>query len=174
MLSNLEVAVFVEVSAGEPDHIGHGGHITVGVWEEEEVHTAAGCHTLLAQLAIERSLRGQEALENNTYTSVWIRTERQQILFWMEMQTCGAEMTAVFRTIVQKPEERTNQRFQNVRFGLNCRGEIFPPLYRCDTQLASCTPSATSWQENEYVLQSLTYFFMSQSACCIYCIYLPL
>ena len=78
MLSNLEVAVFVEVSAGEPDHIGHGGHITVGVWEEEEVHTAAGCHTLLAQLAIEWSLRGQEALENNTYTSVWIRTERQQ------------------------------------------------------------------------------------------------
>lgn len=168
MLSNLEVAVFVEVSAGEPDHIGHGGHITVGVWEEEEVHAAARCHTLLAQLAIERSLRGQEALENNTYTSVWIRTERQQTLFWMEWQTCGAEMTAVFRIMNCSEAWRTNQTFQNLRFGLNWRGEIFPSLCRCDTQLASCTPSATSWQENEYVLQSLTYLFMSQSACCIY------
>lgn len=97
MLSNLEVAVFVEVSAGEPDHISHGGHVTVGVWEEEEVHAAARCHTFLAQLAIEWSLRGQEALENNTYTSVRIRTERQQTLFGMEWQTCGAEMIAAFR-----------------------------------------------------------------------------
>ena len=65
MLTNLEVAVFVEVSTGEPDHISHGGNITVGVREEKQVHAAACCHTLLTKLAVEWSLRSQDGLENN-------------------------------------------------------------------------------------------------------------
>jgi hypothetical protein len=61
----LEITVLVHIATSQPGDIGHGGHIAVCVGEEEQVHTAAGCHTLCAQLVVERELWCQDCLKKS-------------------------------------------------------------------------------------------------------------
>lgn len=62
----LEVVIFVDVPSREPGDLSHRGQVHVGVREEEEVHAAPGCHTLLAQLGVEITLRCQYGLKTES------------------------------------------------------------------------------------------------------------
>lgn len=58
----LEVVVLVDGASGVRGHISHGGHVHVLAGEEEEIHAAALCHTLLRQLLIHSFLRLEQSL----------------------------------------------------------------------------------------------------------------
>ena len=62
--AHLEVHILVDLASCQPWYLADGGHIDVEVREEEEIHTAAGSHTLLTQLGVEVSLRHQQCLQH--------------------------------------------------------------------------------------------------------------
>lgn len=58
----LEVVVLVDGASGVRGHIRHGRQVHVLAGEEEEIHTAAMCHTILRQLLINSFLRLEQSL----------------------------------------------------------------------------------------------------------------
>lgn len=58
----LEVVVLVDRAAGVRRHISHGCQVYVLAGEEEEIHTAALCYTVLRQLLIHSFLRLEQGL----------------------------------------------------------------------------------------------------------------
>ena len=58
----LEVVVLVDGASGVRGHIGHGCQVNVLAGKEEEIHTAALCHTVLRQLLIHSFLRLEQGL----------------------------------------------------------------------------------------------------------------
>ena len=58
----LEVVVLVDRAAGVRRHISHGCQVYVLTGEEEEIHTAALCYTVLRQLLIHSFLRLEQGL----------------------------------------------------------------------------------------------------------------
>lgn len=58
----LEVVVLVDGASRVRGHVRHGRQVHVLAGEEEEIHTAAMCHTILRQLLIHSFLRLEQSL----------------------------------------------------------------------------------------------------------------
>lgn len=63
-MSHLEVVVLVDGASGVRWDISHGCQVHVLAGEEEEIHAAALCHTLLRQLLVHCFLRLEQGLRD--------------------------------------------------------------------------------------------------------------
>lgn len=71
----LEVVVLVDGASGVRGHIAHGCQVHVLAGEEEEIHTAALCHTVLRQLLVHSFLRLEQSLKEERDVKCYRKVE---------------------------------------------------------------------------------------------------